>query len=282
MSLNEKAMIVYLNISCWSARKYDRKISKEIETRYNADEAGRYNKVLIAKEHQQNIKKIISNIRTFHYENTLPWNDNGGRLLPSANYFNYVKSVREFQDEYEQEVAKFLLVYPSLKDEARSRLNGMFNEDDYLHVATLREKYAFQNQIAPIPEADDFRVTLSADEVESIRESIEEQLKKSTEVAMQDVWDRLFKVVQHMIERLSDPDKKFKNSLVENVKNLCALLPKLNITNNPSLNAVIKEAEEKLTVYDPEVLRQNQDIRNQTAEDAQKIFNKMSQYVLAA
>lgn len=282
MSLNEKAMVVYLNISSWSARKYDRKISKEIETRYNADEAGRYNKVLIAKEHQLNIKKIISNARTFHYENSLPWNDNGGRLLPSANYFNYVKSIREFQDEYEQEVAKFLSVYPNLKEEARDRLNGMFNEEDYPHVDSLKEKYAFQNQIAPVPDADDFRVNLSDEEVETIRESIKEQMKNSTELAMQDLWDRLFKVVERMIERLSDPDKKFKNSLVENITGLCDLLPKLNITNDQRLNSATREIQEKLTAYDPEVLRQNKTIRNQTAVEAQKIFDKMIHYSPAA
>ena len=282
MSLNEKAMIVYLNISSWSARKYDRRISKEIETRYNADEAGRYNKVLIAKEHLLNIKKIVSNVRTFHYENSLPWNDNGGRLLPSANYFNYVKSIQEFQDKYEQEVAKFLQVYPNLKEEARNRLNGMFDEEDYPHVESLREKYAIQNQIAPVPDADDFRVNLSEEEVQSIRESIEKQLENSTKIAMQDLWGRLFKVVEHMIERLSDPNKKFKNSLVENITGLCALLPKLNITNDPKLNTALQEIQKKLTIYDPEVLRQNKTIRNQTAVEAQKIFDKMAHYSPAA
>jgi len=146
MSINEKAMLVYLNISFWTARKYDKRISQEIEDQYNADDAGRYNKILIAKEHLANIQKIISAARTFHYENTLPWNDNGGRLLPSANYFNYVKSIQGLKDDFQQEVNNFLRVYPDLKDEAKGRLNGMFDEEDYPEENLLEDKFAFRKQ----------------------------------------------------------------------------------------------------------------------------------------
>jgi len=282
MSLNEKAMLVYLNISFWTARKYDKKISQEIEDQYNADDAGRYNKILIAKEHLSNIQKIISSARTFHYENTLPWSDNGGRLLPSANYFGYVKAIQCFKDDFEREVINFLRVYPDLKDEAKQRLNGMFLEEDYPDVYTLESKFNIKSIILPVPEADDFRVNLTADEVDSIKESLEEQVKKSTESAMDDLWKRLFKVVEHMSERLSDPDNKFKNSLVENITALCDLLPKLNITNDPKLAEAVVEIKAKLTANDSQTLRDNDVVRSKTAIESQKILNKMRPYQTAA
>jgi len=281
MSLNDKAMLIYLNISFWTARKYDKRISQEIEDQYNADEAGRYNKILIAKEHLSNIQKIISAARTFHYENTLPWNDNGGRLLPSANYFNYVKSIQSFKDNFEREVTNFLRVYPNLKDEARQRLNGMFDEDDYPDVYILETKFNIKSVILPVPEADDFRVNLTDDEVEDVCSSIREQVEASTESAMKDLWKRLFKVVSHMSERLSDPENKFKNSLVENIEDLCELLPKLNITDDPGLAVAVNEIKAKLTKNDSQTLRDNDVIRNNTAFEAQKIMNKMRHYQIA-
>jgi hypothetical protein len=282
MSINEKGMLIYLNIAFWTARKYDKKISKEVENTYGADEAGRYNKILIAKEHLSNIQKIISAARTFHYENTLPWSDNGGRLLPSANYFGYVKAIQCFKDDFEREVINFLRVYPDLKDEAKQRLNGMFLEEDYPDVYTLESKFNIKSIILPVPEADDFRVNLTAYEVDSIKESLEEQVKKSTESAMNDLWKRLFKVVSHMSERLSDPDNKFKNTLVENIEDLCELLPKLNITKDPELDTALGEIRSKLTMNDPQTLRDNSIIRNKTAIEAQKIMNKMRPYQIAA
>ena len=280
--LNEKAMIVYLNISFWTARKYDRKISQEVEDKYGANEAGRFNKVLIAKEHLANIRKIISSARNFHYENTLPWNDHGGRLLPTTNYFDYVNAIRNFQDEYERETANFLSVYPNLKQDAHLRLSAMFKEEDYPDVATLRTKYAFTNQITPVPEAGDFRVNLTDEEVSSIKESLEDQVEESTQKAMNDLWQRLFKVVSHMLERLSDPDNKFKNTLVENIESLCELLPKLNITNDPELDSAVREIKTKLTANDSQTLRDNDVARSNTAAEAQKIMNKMRPYQTAA
>jgi len=282
MSLNEKAMLVHLNISFWTARKYDRKISREIELQYNADEAGRYNKILIANEYLANIRKMISAARTFHYENTLPWNDNGGRLLPAANYFNYVKAMQNLQADFDRETANFIRVYPDLKNEAKLRLNGMFEEEDYPDISTLRDKYAFSSQVTPVPEADDFRVKLNDSEVDSIKQSIEKQVQNSTREAMNDLWNRLYRVVNHMAERLADPDNKFKNSLVDNIVDLCDLLPRLNITSDPKLEKALLEVRQKLTANDSQTLRDSNDIRSQTALEAQKILDKMKHYLPAA
>ncbi len=282
MSLTEKTMLIYLNIGAWTARKYDRKISEEVESIHNSKDAGRYNKLLIAKASICKIQKIASEARNFHYDNTLPWLDNGGRLLPAANYFNYVNSIRKFQDQYENEVENFIRAYPALKSEAQHRLNSMYDEEDYPDVLTLNTKYSFSTQVSPVPVADDFRVNLNNEEIEAIKESIEEQVREATETAMKDLWQRLFKVVEHMVERLKKVDNKFKNSLVNNISELCDLLPKLNITDDPDLESSVQEIKTKLTKHDPQTLREDDNIRNKTAMEAQKILNKMRHYLPAA
>ena len=180
------------------------------------------------------------------------------------------------------EVENFIKAYPALKDEAQHRLNNMFNEEDYPDLGTLRTKYSFSTQVSRVPVADDFRVNLNDDEIESIKASIEKQVQESTKSAMHDLWTRLFGVVQHMAERLSKEDNKFKNSLVNNINELCDLLPKLNITNNPELTKSVQEIESKLTAYDPQTLREDKTARNETAVEAQKILNKMRHYLPAA
>lgn len=73
-NLTEKAMLVRLSISQWTARKYDKKISREVASLHNtSSDAGRYNKVLIAKQAIEAIQKIVSESRTYHYINTLAW-----------------------------------------------------------------------------------------------------------------------------------------------------------------------------------------------------------------
>ncbi|MCK4654126.1 MAG: hypothetical protein KAU01_06750, partial [Candidatus Cloacimonetes bacterium] len=253
--------------------------SKEIEDKYDSEDAGRYNKLLIARDSIQNIQRIVSEARNFHYGNTLPWLDNGGRLLPAANYFDYVNAIQKFKDQYEKEVENFIRAYPALKDEAQHRLNSMYDEEDYPDVLTLSTKYSFSTQVSPVPIADDFRVTLNNEEVEAIRDSIEEQVREATETAMKDLWQRLFKVVEHMVERLKKVDNKFKNSLVNNISELCDLLPKLNITDDPELESSVQEIQNKLTIHNPQTLREDKTARSETAVEAQKILNKMRHYL---
>ena len=279
MALDEKAMVVALNICAWTARKYDRKISEEVENIHKSRDAGRYNKLLIAKPSIRKLEKLASEARNFHYENTLPWLDNGGRLLPAANYFDYVKVIQEFRDKYENEVSDFIAMYPKLIEEAQYRLADMYNETDYPTIGEVEGKYSFKIQIYPVPTADDFRVNLNEEEINSIKEKIEQQVEDATESAMRDLWTRLFSVVGHLVERLSNRNNKFKDSLVTNIIELCKILPKLNITNDPDLSKLVEEVENKLTIHNPQTLREDITARNEIATEAQRILNKMRPYM---
>jgi len=279
MKIQHKGMIAYLNISTWTARKFDARITREIEASYAASNSGRYNKILIATEYLANIQKIASAARKYHYENTLPWFDNGGRMLPAANYFGYVQKIDEFRNEYFQEVTKFLNLYPGYKDEARQRLNGMFAEEDYPDLEQLKGKYGLAIQLQPIPDADDFRVSLNEDDVEAIRDAYRLQLEKSMAEANKELWERLYEVVGHLLERLATADSKFKNSLVENIRELCELMPKLNISDDEHLNAVVAEVQQTLARLSPDDLRKNQELRGHAAAQARKILDKMQHYV---
>jgi len=99
---------------------------------------------------------------------------------------------------------------------------------------------------------------------------------------MTDLWLRLYKVVEHMVERLSKTEHKFKNSLVTNITELCELLPKLNITDDINLNTTLNEIRTKLTEFTPTTLREDSAIRNKTAREAETILNKMKHYLPAA
>ncbi len=278
MAIQDKAMLVHLNISTWTARKFDPKVTKEIEDNYNANDSGRYNKILIAGEHLAKIQKIASAARVYHYEHTLAWNDNGGRLLSADIYFDYVSAMDKFQNELTTQVSRFINMYPTYIEEAKSRLKGMFSEEDYPSLEDLRQKYKFTVSFNPVPDAQDLRIQLNQLEKESIRQSIMEQVDNSTKTAMTDIWNRLHGVVEHMIERLSDADNKFKNSLVDNIKELCEILPKLNVAGDERLTEAIKEINDKLANLEPDNLRKDKQLRSQAVTHAKEILEKMKHY----
>ena len=94
MNLTHDAMLVSLRINSWSGRLYDRQASQQVAIHNDADtSAGRYNKRLLPKQAFAALAATMSNARTSHNANTLPWDDQGGRLLTVANYERYTTAL---------------------------------------------------------------------------------------------------------------------------------------------------------------------------------------------
>ena len=97
MDLNRDAMLVGLHIAAWSGRLYDRQASDHVAVAHEANtSAGRYNKRLLPKAAFAALTATMSEARTNHYANSLPWDDKGARLLTVANYEHYTELMDGF------------------------------------------------------------------------------------------------------------------------------------------------------------------------------------------
>lgn len=86
--------------------------------------------------------------------------------------------------------------------------------------------------------------------------------------------------VAKMAERLSlAPDgarKIYRDSLVSNIRDTCALLNDLNVFADPDLDALRRETEAKLCVHDAPVLRDNMVLADAVAAEAQAILDRIN------
>jgi len=75
MKLSDKALLVQLNVSQWTARKLDKNATTQVAIANNTgNHAGRYNKSLLPmNEYLDNVHKKTTLIRKEYYHNTLPW-----------------------------------------------------------------------------------------------------------------------------------------------------------------------------------------------------------------
>lgn len=280
IDLAKKAMLCRLSISQWTAKKHDKAVSAHVAAEYNADKAaGRYNKALIAKDAIDAVAKVANEARAYHYENTLPWKDDGSRILPAANFQRYSEGLRELRSRFDVAVSDFVSNYPGYIDDARARLNGLFKEEDYPKAWAIREKYSFEVEIDPLPTAPDFRVDLNAAEVDAIRQNVENRLNAGAETARRDLWSRLFDVVSKAAERLSDPGAIFRDSLIENARALVALLPALNLSNDSDLEAARGRVSAALCGYQPQNLRDDKEARKDTAAECNKILEDFAAFM---
>jgi hypothetical protein len=279
MNLNDRALLVQLSISQWLARKYDKKATREVAVAHGtAMDVGRYNKSLLPMQNMlDSVHKKASLIREKYYKNTLPWGIDGTMMLPTSNYLNFMTEFRKEKAEWMQLVEDFVTEYPQLVANASTMLGGLYDPSDYPTPSQIRNKFSMDMAVYPVPSAD-FRVEIASDELSRIQQDVETRVKDAQKQAMQEVWQRLFDRVQHMAEKLSDPKAIFKNSMVEHAKELCSLLPRLNFADDPNLEALRQEVESKLIKH-PEALRNDPDLRSDTAAEARRIMAAMGSFM---
>lgn len=271
--LQNKAMLVALTISQWTARRYDKSVSTEVERQHNAKDAGRFNKLLVDKAALEPMAKIAGAAREYHYRVTLPWGDNGDRLLPSALYLDYTKCMRQYRDEFNARVNTFAGVYPSLVQTARQRLGTMYDPGDYPKVDEIRTRFAMETSFSIVPDARDFRVEVDSTAAEEIRADITRAVEQRQKDAVKDCWTRVRDIVKRIEERCSAEKPIIRDSLMENTEQLLSVLPALNITNDPELTQIGLDIRSLL--HKPEALRANQHVRDDVAKKAAEILARL-------
>lgn len=286
-NISTRAMLAELTISQWSARRHDKAVSAEVAQQHDSDVAiGKFNKSLVANGALKPVQSAASELRTYHYTNTLPWSDSGPRILPAENYMAYTAGIRERRTAFERAVAAFLVDYDSHVEDARKRLGSLYRASDHPTRAQLERRFACESRFLPLPDADDFRVALGDLEERRIRDQIEARMSETIAAAHRSLWQRCHDAVAHMVERLNayqrDDEGKvvatFRDSLVENIRELVELLPRLNLTGDPELEAMRRRIERELAAHDADELRQDETVRIDVARQAADILSAMAGY----
>jgi hypothetical protein len=277
-ALSERAMLASLNIRRWSPALTDKKITHEVATSHAVSEkrAGKYRKnaIDVKAPSFQAVVSAASELRNQHYFYTLPWSQDGARILPSAVFEKYSNEMRKLRLSFENCVRGFVDDYPRLMLVAKRELNGMYNEADY--PTNVAAKFGVDIAFMPLPDAQDFRASLSESAVSEIKKGIEAELQKTTQLAMHEPYERLYTHISRMVERLSDKKAIFRDTLVTGLADLCAILPGLNLMGDPQLDDLRKRAESLIANVDPQDLRDVPAVRRDVARKAAEIQSIMA------
>ncbi len=287
MTTNIRNSLLSINfgLSCWEARRQDKTATQEVAANHGtASNVGRYHKDLLpgAVEHEA-ILKIRNAWRVWHAENTLPWNDNGTRVLRSAAFLDYTQGYRGWKDQFETALQEFYTAYPTLVAQAELRLNSLFNQQDYPDLAEVKRRFAVRLDVYPLPDAEDFRLLdgIPADEADHLCKNAVAGLEGQVGAAVKDLLQRMHGVVSSMAGRLDVPHGekggKFHDTLVGNISDMVARIPALNLTDDPEIKQLAQAMQE--LVCPPEVLRLDPDARADKAAKAKALAARMSQYV---
>jgi hypothetical protein len=283
-SIASSAMFAELSIGNWTARKLDRKATKETTAANGAaDDAGAFHKKLIASPTLDAVQKFIANTRhNIHYRLTMPWSDLGVRLLPTAVYPQYYNEITAAEAEFNKLVDAFLQEYGWAQAQAQARLGNLFSSDDYPSVEIVAAKFRFRHSQTPIPDVGDFRLDIGAQAQEALRQQYANFYTQQLNTAMGDVWQRTYDALQKMSERLDyeggdAKDKKiFRDSLVNNVREMLSLLTSFNVTQDQRMENMRVQLEDAMMGVSADALREDDSFRKETKSKVDSILKSMS------
>ena len=287
--LSERCMLAKARMGTWSGTLYDPNVTEEVREHHAAEHgAGRYNKQIVARKFLHPVTSKVSAAARAHRVLTLPWADDGPRILSNRAYEMWSQTMRLARQDIQATAKEVAAKRGEMMAEARQRLKGMFNADEYPEAKEIENKFYCDTEIMPMPEAQDFRAQLSDEAVKGIVKDIERRSKEHLEAAVADIYQRIGKTVGAMVDRLKNyepatdidgPKSNFKDSLIYNIKEVADLIPLLNVTEDPKLDQLGKQILGELIQHSPEELKVNTKLRANTAAKAERIFNKVKKYM---
>lgn len=277
MSIQRRAILVKLKIRQYDGFKKDTRVADAVDTQYHTSGgAGNYNKRLFDKSTLKPIQKIANKLRTEHNKLTIPYTYEGVGILTKDIYFDYTAMVRQHQDEFETAVENFLTQYPIYVANRASQLGGLFDPADYPSINDMRGKFEISTKFAPVPSENHFDTEFADDAINEVRTSFAADMRDAQHEAVSALYDRVRSVLQHMNEKLQDPETIFRNSTVDNVHTIIELLPKLNIFDDDRLVAVHAKMDHLLSPLTSEDLRIDLALRRQVVGDTFDLLNLLN------
>ena len=206
-----------------------------------------------------------------------------------ANYDHYVSRIdasRGFRERMIRERVRFIEDYDDNIDQARIDLGDLFRIDDYPEKNDLPGKFGIRYRIVPVPDADHFIAQLAAQDTERVRRDIESHVQERLNDAVGDLYRRLGQAVERVSQRLQEDSEGkplvFRNTLIENVRDLVDVVPRLNIFEDDRLACLCRQVTDRIASVDPDTLRPSPSfdpaVRAQVKRDADAIVQQMQQF----
>lgn len=284
-SIHETVMLGSLSISFPEMRRNAKDEARKIET-----DAKAKNGTITAAKHlmagvakHKECKDYATQCRAWWSTVSLPWFDGKGapRAVNALAITDLKLELGERKREFFRLADEFLAEYPTYRAQRQFEMGDLFDPKQFPAPQELRRRFAFNSDWYSLPKASDIRVIegVDAEELEKVAKEARESEQRRVKHAMEVVSQRLFKVVKSMHDTMAvpigEPGAKFNNTKLENILTLAEQIPKLNLTNDPKLNALAKEAK-KLANKSPDELREDEDKRKKAASEAKTLAGKLA------
>lgn len=308
ITIASAAMIGNLNISSWEARIQDKATKEEVL----ATKGARSKRAASVSKHLFSecpaldaIKALRGEAYLWFRKETMPWDDNGGRLITTRRYLQTMDQAAKYEQRFNALVNAFLGVYQTEISKQAFENGALFDRNEYPSEDEVRAKFRFALNVSPVPTSGDFRVDIGHEAAKQLAEQYERLAAERMSAALAEPWQRIKDQVLWVKERMeavlaydpdaveeqpvTDPDgkvidvkitkkrrPKLYDSMLENGLELCKTLSDFNITNDPRLEEARRELETALTRIDMDSLKESPELQRATKSAMQDILDRFA------
>lgn len=256
-SLTSRAVISTLNVGAWRVNKLNAGETAAVNAKHGVKNKARVSVFICDHAALLEIYTVHTEARAEHYRLTLPAGDKGLRFLPVNRQVEHRQIMQRFADRIDELLVQFRRDYPAERAAAPTRLGGLYVERQWpANVEDVVGRFTFTVRYLPVPEQGQWQ----------------EWMAEAATAAQDDLRERLRLAITHVATKLSDPKGIFRDTLTGNLAEIIALVPDLNLANDPAIAAIADKAK-ALLEHDVQTLREDPIARAETAATATEIVN---------
>ena len=203
---------------------------------------------------------------------TLPYPQEGIRLIKQADIAAFEEKMREFKEQLSAAAANLELEYEAIKEAAREKLGDLFNPTDY--PPTLENVFDIKWEYPPV-EPPNYLITFNPELYRQEQARIQQRFETAVMMAEDAFAEQLQEMIAHLIERLTDePDgtkKTFKASAIENFKEFYENFRHMNVRSNAQLDSLISQANNLVSGVDAAELRKSAELRQTLSQQMTEV-----------
>lgn len=279
MSIKDKAIIIRVRSTVWSARRYDKQLSLHLtQAASAAKDAARVNQYLLtgADYEFKEISVKLRIIREFVDHATVPWDAHGGRLITPKAYFDLLPSLNALTDDFYNAVKTFINVYPERAVVAQQRLGSMLKPEMYPSVQDLVDAFrvGIDTEAVPTLAPGDLRGGADEAEIERLRESVERTVARRINESITAQWHRLLEDVTRLNSSVAPRDDKANRiytTTVEGLRHTAKVLRDINVTEDPDLDKLCGDVLDALALASADTLRISPSQRERVFQSTDKV-----------
>jgi hypothetical protein len=281
--LADKAVLVQVIRRQPAKSRKDRNATAELAISKGADESFlRVWKKLFSDADMRPITSIMLDAYNYFRENTLPWFDQGWRILPLTKMMEFEAEMERLQHCLDDASSELAEQWDEVIARSQRGLQGMFDPSDYYRDgADLKAKIHIEVNFIPVPTGQDFRSdALSSGERTRLAERLNQRVQEQLEEAIAEPRQRLFAAVTEFAETLKDDDavRNMKRARIKNLGELVQSLRSLNISGDPELDKAADAVTDMLDAIDFKGVKIDPAQREKVTKTADSITDAMAAF----